>query len=344
MRFIKIFVISASILNVGNVLNAMPVADEFKERALTELPIPLSPEPELFSEHHIIAALSIAIVLLSIAVLWLINDRRRQKNLHVQTLRAETYFKCPVFAVDSFQNKGKRREQQDAFYFSNPVDANVKGMLAVVADGMGGMQGGAIMSRIVAETFHEQFDQILKVEPKEFLLDTGRAAELAVENHIMRTKLNGGSTVAAIMIKGDELYFISVGDSRIYWIHDGQLIQLNEEHTYGAQLLKKAALGEISKDKALNDPDRHALIAYVGMGSFKIFDRNEQSIKLTPNDKVLLCSDGVFNALDNAELLKALNGDVHFAAQRLEKSISDKAIRDQDNFTGVIIEFQMSRR
>ena len=123
-------------------------------------------------------------------------------------------------------------------------------------------------------------------------------------------------------------------------MHDDRLIQLNEEHTYGSQLLKKAARGEISQSEALNDPERHSLVAYIGMGSFNIFDRNEQPIKLSPNDKVMLCSDGVFNALDNSSLIKALNEDAISAARRLEKEISARNISDQDNFTGVILEFR----
>ncbi len=348
MSSIKIFPIALVVSSIAGTVGAMPVADEFKDRALgsTEVSpsLTMSVDVPILSEHLIIAALCIAVLLLSVAVVWLINDRRRQHNRIDRALRAESSEKISVehitFGVAQFQNIGKRKEQQDSFYFSDPVDAGAKGLLAVVADGMGGMQGGATISRIVASTFREQFEKTSTPEPKNFLLETARQAETAVENHIMRTRLNGGSTLVAVMITGDQLYFISVGDSRIYLLHGGKLIQLNEEHTYGAQLLKKAALGEISKSEALNDPDRHALIAYVGMGSFNIVDRNEKSIRLEPNDKILLCSDGVFNALDNEELIAALHSDASSAARLLEKNISELAIPDQDNFTGIIIEFR----
>mgnify|MGYP002625264285 CR=1 FL=1 len=332
--------------NIGSIVEAMPVADEFKERSLQMTSEQTVSEPiaeragdAFFSEQHIIAILCLAVVLLSIAVVFLVNERRRSLNQSSRVEKSATKTVNHV-VVGSFQNVGKRKEQQDSFFFSEPADFDTKGILATVADGMGGLQGGAIMSRIIVETFRERFNQTSKPKPKSFLLETARAAETGVENQIVRSGVNGGSTLVAVMIRDDELYFFSIGDSRIYLMHDDRLIQLNEEHTYGSQLLKKAARGEISQSKALNDPERHALTAYIGMGSFNIFDRNEQPIKLSPNDKVMLCSDGVFNALDNVSLIKALNEDAISAARRLEKEISARDISDQDNFTGVILEFR----
>lgn len=133
--------------------------------------------------------------------------------------------------------------------------------------------------------------------------------------------MNGGSTVVAVLLRGGALHFISVGDSRIYLLRRGELLQLNHEHTYGALLRERAALGEIDPEEPYINPRRDALTAYIGMGRLKRIDRNEQPIPLQPGDKVLLCSDGVFNALGGDALRDALAGDAVQAAARLEEAV-----------------------
>ena len=154
-----------------------------------------------------------------------------------------------------------------------------------------------------------------------------------------RTGTDGGSTLVAVLIRDGQLHFVSVGDSRIYLLRGGQLIQINREHTFGALLKEKAARGEVDPEEPFVNPRRHALVAYIGMGSFNTVDRSGRPISLIPGDKVLLCSDGVFNALGEEALAAALAGDPLTAAQRLEEEILAQAIPSQDNFTGVIVEY-----
>ena len=242
--------------------------------------------------------------------------------------------------MGNFHNIGRREEQQDSFCSSDINDKSAlleRGLMAVVADGMGGMEGGAAISHLVTDTFLNHYADAGNVEPSEFLYNTAHAAEIAVEEYRRRTGVKGGSTVVAILIKNNVLHFVSIGDSRIYLLRQNDLVQLNHEHTFGAFLRAQAEKGEVDPDEADNNPNRDALTAYVGMGSFRTVDRGDP-IELKAGDKILLCSDGVFNTLDQNELIAALEGDVITASARIEEKILEKAIDIQDNFTGVIVE------
>ena len=132
--------------------------------------------------------------------------------------------------------------------------------------------------------------------------------------------------------------YVSVGDSHIYLLRDNILTLKNKEHSFGALLREKADRGEIDPREPDINPKRNSLTAYIGMGSFKIVDRNTQPIILKGGDKVLLCSDGVYNALGDDALIAALAGDASTAARKIQSDILAQNIPSQDNFTAVIIE------
>ena len=75
------------------------------------------------------------------------------------------------------------------------------------------------------------------------------------------------------------------------------------------------------------------------MGTFDTVDMNERPVELQVGDKILLCSDGIYNTLDNATLIEALSDKAHIAALKMEKAILSKAEPKQDNFTGIILEY-----
>lgn len=264
-----------------------------------------------------------------------VNVNPPPENLsRIENRRAE-------FRVGNLHNIGKRKEQQDSFCLSDNRDVETlqrKGLMAVVADGMGGMEGGAQISRIVTDTFLKRYDQAEEIIPADFLYDTAEASEFAVENYIERTGVVGGSTLVAVMIKGGLMNFISVGDSHIYLLSGGQLKRLNREHNYGEVLKEKAARGEVDKDEPYKNPQRHSLTAYIGMGSFHTVDKNPRPIEIRKGDKILLCSDGIYNALGLDALAYALRGEAGVAAKRIESEILAQDLPKQDNFTGVILE------
>lgn len=257
-------------------------------------------------------------------------------NLNQSLVREQLKFK-----VGNLQHVGSRKEQQDSFCISdigNEKFLTEKGLMAVVADGMGGLEGGALISNLVTDTFIKNYNDQFNFEPVSFLYHTAQSAELTVENYMKQTGINGGSTLVAVMIKDYQMNYVSVGDSHIYLLRNNVLTLINKEHSFGALLREKAERGEIDPREPDINPKRNSLTAYIGMGSFEIVDRNSQPIVLRGGDKVLLCSDGVYNALGDDALISALAGDATTAARKVQADILAQNIPSQDNFTAVIIE------
>ena len=330
------------------------------------------PQPEehsFFADNQtlIISAILIVLVLLTAGFLWLIYDRKKIKIRLNDLDNSPTNFPTPqvpdtdfhsygdaivpstinptperlTLRVGNLRNKGSRQEQQDSFCLSDITDTvavRSKGVMAVVADGMGGMEGGAQISQLVTDTFLNSYKSQISFVPSAFLYDTAESAETAVEEYIKQTGINGGSTVVAVLIKDSQMDYISVGDSHIYLLRNNRLTLINREHSFGALLKEKAARGEVDPNEPYVNPKRNALTAYIGIGNFSVADRNDQPIFLQAGDKILLCSDGVYNALGDDSLINALSGSAAVATKRLEKDILEQNIPSQDNFTAIILE------
>ena len=333
-------------------------------------PVEPTPPPPSFLEENMIpimVGMAIVIALLTITIFVQRNKLKRKKSSQPPPIVSPEPNKPsgspnsttpslppPIFAnndnisskrlaflVGTLQNIGKREEQQDSFCVSNSRDEQAlrqKGLMAVVADGMGGLEGGAKISKLVANTFLQSYTRQVVSSTANFLYNTASTAEKEVEKLIEREGITGGSTLVAIMIKNYELNFISVGDSHIYLFQNGILTQLNREHNYGAVLKEKAARNEVSPEEPYRNSQRHSLTAYIGMGSFNIVDKNSHPIPLKPGDKVFLCSDGVYNALGDDALTTLLKSDALTAAKKIETNVLSQNLPKQDNFTGVIVE------
>ena len=308
-----------------------------------------------------------ALILLTLTLIWLIYDRRKMQNTlnnlnsrppspnstpqnlnnsSQSSMIIETQILNPVnekikIRVDNLQQIGNRKEQQDSFCVSdigNETDISVKGLMAVVADGMGGMEGGAAISNLVTETFLNCYNNQVSFDPIDFLYRTAESSEFAVENYTKQNGISGGSTLVAVIIKNSQMHYVSVGDSHIYLLRDNTLTLLNKEHSLGALLKEKAARGEVDPMEPYTNPKRNSLTAYIGMGSFQIVDRNTNPIVLNGGDKILLCSDGVYNTLSDDLLVNALAGTASAAAKRIQADILAQNIPSQDNFTAIVIE------
>ena len=343
---------------------------ESQDKSPIESPAPPEPsdtetQPEskaesFFAENQIFIMAGIIVALILILA-WLIYDRRKikiklnnQPNVSTPTNPepVANYTVMPSMnnlpgnenlevRVGNLQHIGSRQEQQDSFCVSNVGDKSAiraKGLMAVVADGMGGLEGGAQISNLVTETFLNSYNGQPNFEPATFLYRTAESAELAVEQLMRNNNINGGSTVVAVVIKDSLLNYLSVGDSHIYLLRDNVLKLINREHSFGALLKEKAARGEVDANEPYINPKRNALTAYIGIGNFNVVDRNAQPIPLQVGDKILLCSDGVYNALGDEAIVAALSSDAVTSARRLQQDILSQAIPTQDNFTAVILE------
>ena len=249
---------------------------------------------------------------------------------------------CTV-RIGNAHHIGARESQQDAFGISdigNQALCRQKGVFAVVADGMGGLSNGALVSTTVTKSLLGSFNgRAFRDDPAtELLYMLGRANDEvnAVLGHAGPGK--SGSTVVAALIQDRRLYWLSVGDSRVSLVRGGAIFQLNREHTYGSELDEKAAMGELSFEAAKSDPQRNAVTSYLGIGRLEKIDRNIRPLQLLKGDRLLLMTDGVFGTLTDEEILSAMAFAPHESAERLQQLILHKNKPKQDNFTAIVLE------
>lgn len=194
-----------------------------------------------------------------------------------------------------------RSENQDACAeLLSPQGAR----LLVVADGMGGHQGGSIASRLAIETIQAVFQRGGLRGPE--LLDAAlREANQRVHGAAAQdTALSGmGTTAVALLFDGglDTAWIAHVGDSRIYRLRDGHFEQLTEDHSAVAELVRR---GVITPEEAETHPRRNEILRSLGVEAE--VEPTLASVELRPGDQLLLCSDGLSGVLSDAEIADVL--------------------------------------
>ena len=244
----------------------------------------------------------------------------------------------PDLKIGNAQDIGAREEQQDSFGISNIDDQVIseRGILAVVADGMGGMSNGSQYSRLTVQSALQSFNtEMPEKDDETTLLRVLKRVTDAVSNAGLE---GGGSTLIAALIHNQMLHFISIGDSRIYLMRNGGLIQLNREHVYGRELDDMVANGLKDADEAAADPQRAALTSYIGIPTEMKVDRNIRPIPLYSGDKIILMSDGVYGYIPEDEMKELLFNEPMAAAEAIKNAILAKQYQHQDNMTIVILE------
>jgi len=237
------------------------------------------------------------------------------------------------------QHIGSRKEQQDDFGFSDTTDIafiSHGGVLALVTDGMGGLSQGREASLLAKRTMLQQYaEKSVDETVPQALKKALEAANSSVVEMARQGDLEGetGTTLAAAVIKDEELYWISVGDSHIYLYRRGEMCQLSTDHDYARQLSLEVAKGSISPEEAANHPQRRALTSYLGHPNLEDIDRNEDPIILQPGDRILLCSDGLYKTLHEEEIVRLIEQHPQHAAEELIGLTLARGKTNQDNVT-----------
>ena len=213
------------------------------------------------------------------------------------------------------------------------------GLLAVVADGMGGLSDGDKVSQAAVSAMMNGF-YATQGQPEEVLLTLLGQANNEVTRLLGPDGLSkSGSTLVAGLIRDGKFYTLSVGDSRVCLYRDSVLYQLNREHIFLHELEQRAVNGEDDLRAAYAHPRKAGLTSYLGMGKLKYVDIPASPTEVRAGDKFLLMSDGVYNALTREELTACLNTSAEEAATRLDQAIRAKNYSNQDNYTAVILGF-----
>jgi serine/threonine protein phosphatase PrpC len=203
-----------------------------------------------------------------------------------------------------------RADNEDRYaYWEAPDQAlfDRRGRLAIIADGMGGCEGGQEASRIAVETVERVYRSAPDGDPRSLLLEGFRAAhERILEQASRHPELQGmGTTCTAIVLRDGSLYYAHVGDSRLYLVRDSKIDCLTRDQSYVGRLVEQ---GVISAEEALSHPHRNILIMALGVGPEILPESPEQPIALEKGDALLLCTDGLWSMVNENEMQLALAG------------------------------------
>lgn len=239
---------------------------------------------------------------------------------------------------------GRRRTvNEDAFLCDDALG------LYLVADGMGGHAAGEIASREAVDTVHAMvrrqadtlriMDDLRDPSASDFHRPV-RVVEGAIQAATYMVfgmaqhepeRQGMGTTVSALLLRGQHAIVAQVGDSRVYLVRDGQASMLTEDHTLVAWQVKQ---GLISSDEAERSPHRNVITRAVGSREYVQVDTHLLACR--PGDCFLLCSDGLHGYLDAEEIppLCDLGGVV--ATKRFIEIANERGGRD--NITAVVVE------
>jgi len=281
-----------------------------------------------------------AVVLLAIRARNLKRRRRRKKPSATEApAAAAAPTEAPVaIQVGKLHQIGDRESQQDCLAVSPTELYDARGILAVVADGMGGLSDGDKMSQTAASAMMNGFMNCREYSP-ELILALTVEANQAVNRVLGANQGRSGTTLVAGIVKDGMFNYVSVGDSRICLYRQGLLTQLNREHVFRNELRVQAVNGLGTLWDAGTHPKAAGLTSYLGMGSLKYIDIPAEPLRVCRGDKIILMSDGVYNAMTLPELEAALAMPAQQAADAIGQTIHTKAYRNQDNYTAVILQF-----
>lgn len=245
----------------------------------------------------------------------------------------------PVLRAANLQGIGAREGQEDSFAILGAADPAENGLLALVADGMGGMADGKAASEWTAECFLQLYQEKRPDQPMpEWYYQTMHAVSDSV---YQRFGGRSGTTLVSVYIRENRVHWLSVGDSAIFLSRGGGVFQLNREHTCLNRLyLQELDREVIDKRQAEMDPDAPRLTSFVGIERLTEIDLSLRPLTLERGDALLLCSDGVSGVLTPPELLEAMTLAPEEGCALLERMILEKNVPQQDNYTGIFIAYQ----
>jgi PPM family protein phosphatase len=225
-----------------------------------------------------------------------------------------------------------RASNEDSVSLTVPTDLRLlreKGALAVVADGMGGHEGGEVASRIAVKRVAEAY-YAAAADPQQSLLRAFEQANREIYDYARKhSKLTGmGTTCTAVAIVNGLAYSAHVGDSRAYLIRRGGIYCMTEDHSATMELVKK---GLITLAEARNHEERNVILRAVGTREELEVARWTTPFPMRRDDRFLLCSDGLYEKIEEQEFADVAAAHAPAAACRelirmsFERASSDNA-------------------
>jgi protein phosphatase len=225
----------------------------------------------------------------------------------------------------------RREENQD----SHLIFQTDRFHCLIVADGMGGAQGGATASSMALKVFKEFLTSVEEVNEESIaaaIREANRSVYAAGTSD--PTLMGMGTTFVGICFVGNSAYFFNVGDSRIYRIRNGRIQALTEDHTLIMDLIRS---GAISPDQADNHPVSHMLTRSLGPAEDVVPDCWLCEDGPARGDRYIICSDGLYNMVSDVVMLRiAGNNSLEVARDECIRLANENG--GTDNITVIVVE------
>ncbi|SFR69022.1 PP2C family protein-serine/threonine phosphatase [Anaeromicropila populeti] len=218
-------------------------------------------------------------------------------------------------------------------------------LLAVICDGMGGLEQGEVASATVIRAFENWFTTVLpnhlrrgisedkiRFQWEEMLSELNEK----IKNYGRRCNIRLGTTITALLIMGEKYYVIHVGDTRLYEI-ENQLRVLTRDQTVVAM---EIARGRLTEEQAKVDPRRSILLQCVGASESVCPEFYSGVVKR--NAVYMLCSDGFRHEITQEEIFECLSPDVLTSVENMEHYADylielNKSRKERDNISIALI-------
>jgi protein phosphatase len=230
----------------------------------------------------------------------------------VQSVFAQQALDEYCLEIGALTDVGRQRDSnQDQVGYSKSADN--KTVLAIVADGMGGHQGGEVASRLAVELILQDYGNgVQHVLSAKELKRYFNMVNTAIYNQAQGSAaLQGmGTTLVSLAITQGVACYAFVGDSRLYLLRAGECRQLSKDHTVVAEMLKQ---GLITAEAAVSHPDKNVITRAIGTYPNVDVDSSNKPLPIKIGDCFLLCSDGLHDLINSTEMQQAL---VEYTAQQ----------------------------
>ncbi|WP_375766739.1 protein phosphatase 2C domain-containing protein [Archangium gephyra] len=241
----------------------------------------------------------------------------------------------PLYIHGSSDVGRQRAQNEDSFRVAAQPDGS---RLLVVCDGMGGHEAGEVASQVASDRLVEVLATSPSDNPPAAIYQAFVEANQAVLDAVVTRGAPGmGTTGVIAWVMSSRCYVGWVGDSRLYQFRAGGLIERTRDHTRVAQLITH---GILTAEEARNHPDAHVLVQALGgsPGVQKSFKPEvwTEPLELRSGDVVLLCSDGLYDLIEDHELYRLIEGrDYQDAVERLIQTANERG--GADNITVILL-------
>ncbi len=237
--------------------------------------------------------------------------KKNQQNEHKKESDSGSYMPGisgikVIIKTDLGNVRSNNEDYASSFRIAEENPSLEKGYLLIIADGMGGHLAGEVASKMAVGTISEEYLKQASERNKEKILTLAfnsankKILDLATANEQYRGM---GTTCTALAISGQTIYYAHAGDSRAYLYKNKSIIRITEDHTFVQELVKK---GEITIAEADIHPQRNILTNAMGTKPGIRIDTGKCIATLEQNDRLMLCSDGLYDYLTDTEIAEVM--------------------------------------